>query len=188
MDLGQGVSGPEAKKTPTSLEEWKKVRKAKKMSENSGTNMIGRPRYRTMEMNGGSSAPYLARTPCVPLFCTLFNRGGNRRAFRLPGEGRDHLHCTVEPSPGRAGPGRLFRDFFETFGPETASPRSTEPQLSPSLLSEGLVHYHRQQNFTVHKAFWHNYHWGPNDDLPNFYSRRNSLGNFACFVSGEEKL
>ena len=36
-------------------------------------------------MNGGSSAPYLARTPCVPLFCTLFNRGGNRRAFRLPG-------------------------------------------------------------------------------------------------------
>ena len=36
-------------------------------------------------MNGGSSAPYLARTPCVPLFCTLFNRGGNRRGFRLPG-------------------------------------------------------------------------------------------------------
>ena len=28
-------------------------------------------------MNGGSSAPYLACTPCVPLFCTLFNRGGN---------------------------------------------------------------------------------------------------------------
>ena len=30
-------------------------------------NMSGRPGYRTMEMNGGSSAPYLARTPCVPL-------------------------------------------------------------------------------------------------------------------------
>ena len=27
-------------------------------------------------MNGGSSASYLARTPCIPLFCTLFNRGG----------------------------------------------------------------------------------------------------------------
>ena len=40
-----------------------------------------------MEMNGGSSAPYLARTLCVPLFCTLFRRGGNRRAFRLPGAG-----------------------------------------------------------------------------------------------------
>ena len=38
-------------------------------------------------MNGGSSAPYLACTPCVPLFCTLFNRGGNRRGFRLPGGG-----------------------------------------------------------------------------------------------------
>ena len=50
-------------------------------------NMTGRPGYRTMEMNGGSSKPYLARTPCVPLFSTLFNRGGNRRAFRLPGAG-----------------------------------------------------------------------------------------------------
>ena len=38
-------------------------------------------------MNGGSSAPCLARTPCVPLFSTLLNRGGNRRAFRLPGAG-----------------------------------------------------------------------------------------------------
>ena len=38
-------------------------------------------------MNGGSSAPYLALTPCVPLLSTLFNRGGNRRAFRLSGAG-----------------------------------------------------------------------------------------------------
>ena len=38
--------------------------------------------------------------PLRPLFCALFNRGGNRRAFRLPGEGGDHFHCTVEPSPG----------------------------------------------------------------------------------------
>ena len=53
-----------------------------------------------MEMNGGSSAPYLACTPCVLLFCTLFNGDGNRRAFRLPGAGGDHFHCTVEPSPG----------------------------------------------------------------------------------------
>ena len=44
--------------------------------------MTGRPGHQTMEMNGGS---YLARTLCVPLFCTLFNRGGNKRAFRLPG-------------------------------------------------------------------------------------------------------
>ena len=66
----------------------------------SGTDMTGRPGYRTMEMIGGSSASYLARTPCVPLLPILFNRGGNRRAFRLPGEGGDHFHCTVEPSPG----------------------------------------------------------------------------------------
>ena len=53
----------------------------------SGTDMTGRPGYRTMEMIGGSSASYLARTPCVPLLSTLFNRGGNRRAFRLSGAG-----------------------------------------------------------------------------------------------------
>ena len=52
------------------------------------------------EMNGGSSASYLARTPCVPLFCALVSKGGSRRAFRLPGEGGDHFHCAVEPSPG----------------------------------------------------------------------------------------
>ena len=39
--------------------------------------------HQTMEMNGGSSASYLACTPCVPLFCTLFNRDGARRASRL---------------------------------------------------------------------------------------------------------
>ena len=41
------------------------------MSSESGwsmPNMTGRPGHRTMEMNGGSSAPHLARTPCVPLF------------------------------------------------------------------------------------------------------------------------
>ena len=50
-------------------------------------NMTGRPGHRTMEMIGGSSAPYLARTPCVPLFCTSFNRVGNKERFRLPGAG-----------------------------------------------------------------------------------------------------
>ena len=67
-------------------------------------NMTGRPGHQTMDMNGGSSAPYLACTPCVPLLCTLFNKGGStedRRAFRLPGAGGDHFHCAVEPSPGQ---------------------------------------------------------------------------------------
>ena len=53
----------------------------------SGTDMTGRPGYRTMEMIGGSSAPYLARTPCVPLFSASFNRVGNKERFRLPGAG-----------------------------------------------------------------------------------------------------
>ena len=38
-------------------------------------NMTGRPASRTMERNGRSSASCLARTPCVPLFCTLFYIG-----------------------------------------------------------------------------------------------------------------
>ena len=50
-------------------------------------NMTGRPGSRTMEMNGGSSASYLVCTPCIPLFCTLFRRGGNRRDSRQPEEG-----------------------------------------------------------------------------------------------------
>ena len=62
--------------------------------------LTGRPGYRAMEMNGGSSTSYLTCTPDVPLFGILFNRGGSRRAFRLPGEGGDHVHRTVEPSPG----------------------------------------------------------------------------------------
>ena len=47
--------------------------------------MTGRPGYRTREMIGGSSAPYLARTPCVPVSCVLFNRGGNRRLLDYQG-------------------------------------------------------------------------------------------------------
>ena len=47
-------------------------------------NMSGRPgTCRTVEMNRGSSASYLACT--LSVFCTLFHRGGKRRAFRLPG-------------------------------------------------------------------------------------------------------
>ena len=34
--------------------------------------------------------------PLRSLVCTLFNKGGIRGAFRLPGAGGDHFHCTVE--------------------------------------------------------------------------------------------
>ena len=65
------------------------------------SNMTVRPGCRTMEINGGSSASYLACTLAFPCFVPFFNRGGNRRAFRLPGEGEDHFHRGVEPSPGQ---------------------------------------------------------------------------------------
>ena len=42
------------------------------------------------------------RTSLVPLAFPLvlyfvYYKGGKRRAFRLPGKGGDHFHCTVEP-------------------------------------------------------------------------------------------
>ena len=42
---------------------------------------------------------------------SLFNRDGNRRAFRLPEEG-DDFHCMVEPSPGHIQC-RSSTDFFQ---------------------------------------------------------------------------
>ena len=44
-------------------------------SPKSASDMTGRPGYQTMEMIGGSSASHLACTPCVHLFCALFNGG-----------------------------------------------------------------------------------------------------------------
>ena len=53
-----------------------------------------------MEINGGSTASYLARTPCVSVFLlVLINGSGSKGAFRLPGATRDHCRCTVEPLP-----------------------------------------------------------------------------------------
>ena len=96
-------------------------------------NMTGRPRCRTVEMIGGSSVSYLARTPCVPLLSTLFNRGGNRRAFRLPGEGGDHFHCTVEPSPGHI------------------QCREKHRAREPRNLTHELSHEHRSVHEDVHE-------------------------------------
>ena len=44
------------------------------------------------------------RTSLAPLafrrFVLCLIKVGSRRTFRLPGEGGDHFHCMVEPSPG----------------------------------------------------------------------------------------
>ena len=63
-------------------------------------NMTGRPGYRTMEMNGGSSAPYLARTPCIPLFVHCLIRVEAEGLLDYQGRAGDHFYCTVEPSLG----------------------------------------------------------------------------------------
>ena len=62
--------------------------------------MTGRPGCRTMEMFGGSTASYLARTPRIPLFMLIFIGQETKNVFRLPGAGGEHFHCTVDPSPG----------------------------------------------------------------------------------------
>ena len=82
-------------------------------SKSSMPNMTGRPGYPTIEMFGGSSAPYLACTPCVPLFCTSFNRVETEGLLDYQGRAGDHVHCTVEPSPGhiRCRKVYTFRDL-----------------------------------------------------------------------------
>ena len=86
--------------------------------------MTGRPGCRTMEMNGGSSEPHLARTPCVPLFCTLFNRGGNRSG--------DHVHCSLEASPGHIRCRYNYSEIilFEKFQRAPNPPEFAQPSLS----------------------------------------------------------
>ena len=62
-------------------------------------NMTGRPGCRRVEMNGGSSASYLACTPCIPLFSTLFNRGGNGNRRVLDYQGRAGITSIVRWNP-----------------------------------------------------------------------------------------
>ena len=56
--------------------------------------------------------------PLRSLVCTLFNKGGSRRASRLPGAGGDHFHCTVEPSPGHIRCRFLYSCTFQDHGSE----------------------------------------------------------------------
>ena len=121
--------------------------------------MTGRPGYRTMEMIGGSSAPYLARTPCVPLFCTSFNRVGNKERFRLPGAGggsfplyggtfarsysvSTKMRATKKPRKSHEknhekGPNTVFLDKRATksHGKATKKQRVKTPQVTKSLLN-----------------------------------------------------
>ena len=59
----------------------------------SGPDMTGRLGYRTMEINGRSTASYLALTPCVPLFTLVF-KGLEAKGF-LDFQGRRGITSVV---------------------------------------------------------------------------------------------
>ena len=63
--------------------------------------MTGRPGDRTMEMNGGSTVSYLARTLCVAVSLVYFNRSGSKGLLDF--QGRHGIISIVrwKPSPGR---------------------------------------------------------------------------------------
>ena len=60
--------------------------------------------WTTGALDNGNEWRKFCAVPCLyplrSLVCTLFNKGASRGAFRLPGAGGDHFHCTVEPLPG----------------------------------------------------------------------------------------
>ena len=119
-----------------------------------------------MEMIGGSSASYLSRTPCVPLFCAMFSKGGNRRAFRLPWEGGDHSHCTVEPSSGhircRFGnkfpPPLMCFQRYDRKEPEGKTQRAGQKLLKTSqkkkVFAEDISEDARDHFYWILEYFW----------------------------------
>ena len=96
-----------------------------------GTDMTGQPGHWTMETIGGSPASYLARTPCVPFFCTLFK--GVETEGLLDYQGRAGIIsilrwnlCLVIVGV-EAGQARKKSTKINFFGPETAGWRGGLP-------------------------------------------------------------
>ena len=75
-----------------------------------------------MEMNGGSTASYLAHTPRVPLFMLGLIGLKAKGLFRLAGATRDHFRCAVEPSPGQIR-FRMMGSGTNCLPPDEVSPR-----------------------------------------------------------------
>ena len=76
--------------------------------------------------------------PLRPLIFYYFSRGGNRRAFRLPGEGGDHFHCTVEPSPGHIRCRLLW----------------SQPALCPKILGTRFTNYGLRMFWSELMVIW----------------------------------
>ena len=112
--------------------------------------MTGRPGCWTIEMNGGSSASYLARTSCVLLFYTHWTMSGSRSAFRLPGQqDEDHLHCAVEPSSSHI---RCWRspegaEFRSQKGPTKPKNRTNSTKECSEEFEGATGHYPVKQGF-----------------------------------------
>ena len=104
--------------------------------------MTGRPGYRTMEMIGGSSASYLARTPCVPLFSTCLVRLETEGLLDYEGRAGHHFHCTVEPSPGhiRCREIRQKRTKKQTTSPSQKKTRKSKKRGLECQGSKDFLH------------------------------------------------
>ena len=111
--------------------------------------MTGRPGCRTTEMNRRSSAPYLARTPCVPLFVHslvgvetegLLDYQGGRGSFPLYGGTFARSYSVsisaLQGLPTKAPTKRPTKASTEV--PTKVSTQVVEPRGSPVLFSSVL--------------------------------------------------
>ena len=104
--------------------------------------MTGRPGCRTMEMFGRKYRVVPRAYPLHPLICAYFHRVGNKERFRLPGVGREHFHCTVDPSPGHIRCRKLTGYF--------AIRKST----TSITLKNFKFHHHELLGLLLHKDFF----------------------------------
>ena len=105
--------------------------------------MTGRPGDRPTEMNGGSTAFYLARTPGVPLLSMLISshRSRSKGAFRLPGATWDRFRCAVETSPGHD----LYSVWFFLVFAVSHALGSEELKKAVAVLEEKIQQHSRRR-------------------------------------------
>ena len=107
-------------------------------------NVTGRPGCRTTEMNGGSSASYLASTPCVPLFALRLI--GVDTEGLLDYQGRAGIISIVQSNPRLV----IFcADSFRKEKDEFSGPRSLSHSLrwSERERKTGAKHLHLARKF-----------------------------------------
>ena len=114
--------------------------------------MTGRPGHRTMERNGGSSASYLAGTPCVPLFCfllCLLPKGPSRTKNSTESKSLRLLNALNSEGRGLKVRFSLATIVFETFELILCQMLSSQGKNAPSnpyphhlvRLATSRIHY-----------------------------------------------